>query len=436
MHPTLTRRPRLRLLAVWSTVLVLCATAGCDAVSSLQGEPDEVPTVSPPPTPTRPMPAAPNGLRPYFDQEVRWKPCDGGFECTKVEVPLDYDDPSGERVSLAVSRRPADEPDQRVGAILVNPGGPGASGVAYAPTAAQQFRSDVLDQYDIVGFDPRGVAGSEGVDCLNDEELDEFVALDPSPDDPAAVTESRRRLTQFGEGCVAGSGALAGHVSTPEAARDMDVIRAVLRSPELHFYGASYGTLLGSTYADLFPKRVGAMVLDGAVDPSMSFLRSSLEQAAGFQTAVDAYLEYCVQQGDCPLGESVPDARRGLIELLRSIDEQRLPGSGGRGLTIGTAVLGVWLPLYAPELWPTLTDALSSAADGNGAALLRLADFYTSRGRDGYQDNSIEALYAVNCLEEIPNRGAAEVQRLLPRFRQASPVFGDVFAWGLLGCGD
>ncbi|MDQ4084247.1 MAG: alpha/beta hydrolase [Actinomycetota bacterium] len=401
-----------------------------------QGDSFDAPTAPRTTSPTRqPMPPSPRGLQGFYRQRVSWRPCAGGFECTKVRVPVDYAEPGGDTVSLAVSRRPADRPDQRVGAVLINPGGPGASGITYAPTAAAQFRSDVLDRFDIVGFDPRGVAASEGVDCLTDKELDAFVALDPTPDDPAAVAEAQRAIAAFGRGCVEGSGALAGHVSTPEAARDMDIVRAVVDSPRFHYYGASYGTLLGATYADLFPERVGRMVLDGAVDPAQSLLQENLKAAAGFQTALRAYLRYCVDQGDCPLGSTVPLAQDRLNALLDQIDAAPLP-AGSRRLTVGHAVLGVWLPLYVPELWPTLSVALRQAINGDGTALLRLSDLYTSRGPSGYRDNSLEALYAVNCLDQPNGRSAAQVRRLIPRFRAASPTFGEVFAWFLIGCPD
>jgi pimeloyl-ACP methyl ester carboxylesterase len=441
-----TRRWPYRLLSsLCAGVLLL---TGCNAASTPQG--DDAPSTTPSgePAPDRPggagnrAPAgtgtatAPAGLRRFYDQQVSWRPCTSGFECAKAKVPLDYRHPGRGTVTLAVSRRPADEPDERAGAILVNPGGPGASGITYAPTAVSHLRSDVLDRYDIVGFDPRGVGASEGVDCLSDKDLDAFIALDPTPDNAAAVAEARRAITAFGRGCVRGSGHLAAHVSTPEAARDMDIIRAVVDSPELNYYGASYGTLLGATYADQFPDRLGAMVLDGAIDPAQGLVEENLEAAAGFQTALRAYLRFCVRQGSCPLGDSPPAAETRLNALLDRIDAAPIPAGNGRRLTIGQAVLGVWLPLYVPELWPALSAALLRAENGDGSGLVRLSDLYTSRGPGGYVDNSMEALYAVNCLDQPTSRSVQQVRRLVPRFEQVSPTFGDVFAWFLIGCPD
>jgi pimeloyl-ACP methyl ester carboxylesterase len=434
-----------RLVVVLLTTSLLLLSACTTPPSSQQSgeqpprQPARTASATPipeaPPTQVQSRPPA-EGLRRFYQQRVSWRPCTGGFECGEVQVPLDYDNPDGATLGLAVSRHPAGEPARRRGAILVNPGGPGASGITYAPTAVTQFRSDVLDRYDVVGFDPRGVASSEGVDCLSDAELDRFVALDPTPDNAAAVAEAERAIAAFGRGCVHGSGRLAGHVSTPEAARDMDIIRAAVDSPELNYYGASYGTLLGATYADLFPRRVGAMVLDGAVDPSQSVIEENLAAAAGFQTALRAYLRFCVNQRDCPLGRSVSAAEDRLNALLERIDVSALPAGGGRRLTIGHAVLGVWLPLYVPELWPSLTEALRRVESGDGSALIRLSDLYTSRGPGGYLDNSLEALYAVNCLDQPAGRTPAQVRRLVPRFERVSPTFGEVFAWFLIGCPD
>jgi pimeloyl-ACP methyl ester carboxylesterase len=435
--------PHRLVVAVTITVLLLggCTTGSAPPGNEAVPQPRPTPTATRTPTLEGPPPAAgttpeADGVRRFYDQRVSWRPCAGGFECGEVRVPLDYDRPSGQTLALAVSRHPADGPGRRRGAILVNPGGPGASGITYAPTAVAQFRSDVLARYDVVGFDPRGVASSEGVDCLSDSELDAFVGLDPTPDDAAAVARARRALAAFGRGCVRRSGPLAAHVSTPEAARDMDIIRAAVDSRELNYYGASYGTLLGATYAELFPRRVGAMVLDGAIDPSQSVIAKNLAAARGFQTALRAYLRYCVNQGDCPLGRSVPTAERRLNALLDRVDARAVDAGGGRRLTLGHAVLGVWLPLYVPQLWPSLTDALRRVQSGDGSALLRLSDLYTSRGPTGYLDNSMEALFAVNCLDQPAGRTPEQVRRLLPRFERVSPTFGEVFAWFLIGCPD
>ncbi|MPZ61368.1 MAG: alpha/beta fold hydrolase [Propionibacteriales bacterium] len=416
------------VLAGWCALCV--ALAGCDGLSS------DTPEAGSTPTPPEPMPPAPPGLQQFYDQDVTWEECEGStdFECTTVRVPLDYARPDGRTLGLAVSRRVADSETDRIGAILLNPGGPGGSGIDFAPAAVSRLDGEVLKQFDLVGFDPRGVARSEGLDCLSDAELDEFLAVDPSPENAGEVVELLRSAADLGRHCVDADAGLAAHMSTTEVARDLEVIRSVVRSPDLHYLGTSYGTLLGATYADLYPERVGRMVLDAALDPSLGPVDTSLIQARGFETAVRAYLANCVSQ-DCPLGDSVAEAARGLHELLEEIDEQPLPAAGGRELTVSNAIYGVWLPLYVADLQPQLTQALEAAQDGDGSPLLALSDFYTERGPEGYQGNTMEALAAVTCLErEGPELTEERVRKLLPRFERASPTFGDVFAWGLLGC--
>ncbi len=210
----------------------------------------------------------------FYDQKLSWKSCRGGDQCTHISVPLDYAHPDGKAITLSVLKVPAADRSHRVGSLVVNPGGPGGSGVDYAANAATYFGSELRQAFDIVGFDPRGVGESTPVQCLSDAKLDAFVASDPDPDSTAEIKASDRMLAEFGNGCVKMSGDLAAHVSTVEAAKDMDVLRAVLGDSKLTYFGASYGTFLGATYAGLFPKRVGRMVLDGAIDPSLSTLQA------------------------------------------------------------------------------------------------------------------------------------------------------------------
>jgi pimeloyl-ACP methyl ester carboxylesterase len=214
----------------------------------------------------------------------------------------------------------------------------------------------------------------------------------------------------------------------------MDVLRAVLGEQKLTYFGASYGTFLGATYAGLFPKRVGRMVLDGAIDPALSTLRLNLVQAHGFEVALRAYVAHCVAQGGCFLGPTVDAGTARIRRFLDGVEAKPLPGSGGRQLTIGNAVLGIWAPLYNQGYWPMLDNALQQAFAGNGAALLALSDSYTSRGPTGYTDNSLEALYAVNCLDHDDSIPSLKVPAYFPRFEKASPTFGRVFAFGLSSC--
>jgi pimeloyl-ACP methyl ester carboxylesterase len=319
--------------------------------------------------------------------------------------------------------------------VVVDPGGPGAPATDYARSASRVFRPEVTAAYDVVGLDPRGTGDSAPVDCLSDDDLDAYVAQDPDPDDPTEVDTFTGFVDRIGRGCVERSGVVASHVTTIEAARDMDVLRAALGESELTYYGASYGTKLGATYADLFPARVGRMVLDGAVDLSLDSRELSLQQAAGFETALRAYVEDCVDGGDCVLGDSLEDGLARIRTFLDDVDAEPLPADGDRRLEVGNAFYGTVLPLYSRASWPALTRGLEQAFDGDGSTLLAYSDLYSGRGRDGYVDNSSEAFYAISCLDDPWAIPASQVAANLPDFERASPTFGSVFAWGLTTCG-
>ncbi len=425
VRPAPFRRTPHRVGAAAGALLLTVSLAAC----SLGGS-------DPEPTPVESADAAEAeteaSLQRYYEQDVAWSDCRTGKECAEIEVPLDYADPEGESIKLSLLRVPAK--DEPVGALLVNPGGPGGSGVDYADGADSYFGERVLESFDIVGFDPRGVASSTPIDCLSDEELDAFIASDPDPDTRQEARLSDRLMRGFGQGCLERSGDLTRHVSTEEAARDMDVIRGVLDQERLVYFGASYGTFLGATYADLFPDRVGRLVLDGAIDPTMDSVDTSLVQAEGFEVALRAYVENCVDEGDCFLGGSVDEGLQTIRDLLEQTDAEPLPTNDGRELTQGLAVLGIWAPLYNRDYWSALDAALAEAISGSGSTLLQFADSYVGRSPDGYVDNSSEALYAVNCLDNDESVTLEEAEQLEDRFLEASPTFGRVFAFGLTAC--
>ena len=389
---------------------------------------------APPPRSTGEQPAYPRDLARFYEQDLDWRSCSDGSECTRLTVPLNYAEPEGETIELAVLRVPAERRGERVGQLVVNPGGPGGSGVDYAASGSFTFGEQLSRYFDIVGFDPRGVGKSTPLECAGTEQTDEFLSADPDPDTPDEVARLEELTRAMGEGCLAESGDLARHMSTEEAARDIDILRAALGERQLDYLGASYGTFLGATYADLFPKNVRRMVLDGAVDPALSNEELSLGQARGFETALRAYLGECVKQGSCFLGDTVEAGSRRIADLLEQLDAQPLPTSGERELTEGLALYGIILPLYLKDYWPLLTIALKQALSGNGDRLLALFDQYASRGAEGYTDNSIEAIYAVNCLDHndyIPN---SKVPSRFAEFEKASPTFSRIFAYGLSTC--
>ena len=422
---------------------VLLAAVGASALLLLASSHDQdpgtstdvvlAPTTAPAPAATRPPSP---GLARFYDQTLDWSSCRDSFLCATLTVPLDYRHPEGDTIDLALLKVPAQEPSRRIGSLVVNPGGPGAPGTDYAASAEQAFGQPLLDRFDIVGFDPRGTGSSDPVDCVSDAQLDAYVAGDPSPDTAAERAAYAGILRSFGRGCVQRSGDLAAHLSTVEAARDMDVLRAALGEMRLTYFGASYGTKLGATYADLFPHRAGRLVLDGAVDLSIGPRELALEQAGGFETALRAYVQDCVDHTDgCFLGSSLDEGLAKISALLARIDARPLPTGTDRSLEIGNAFYGIALPLYDRDYWYVLSAALQQAMAGDGSTLLKLSDLYNSRDAGGgYSDNLIEALYAISCADDPTAISPSQVAAQEPAFEKVSPTFGDVFAWGLTTC--
>lgn len=404
--------------------------------SSSDPSPDVTPSGPPSSTGGDPGPVnVPEGLGQFYDQTLDWTSCDDENECAALTVPVDYGDPTGETVDLKLERRPATDQAAKVGSLVVNPGGPGAPGTALVKPPIYAFGDPILERYDVVAFDPRGTGESDPIDCVSDADLDTFLAEDPSPDDAAEGEALVQEQDDFFAGCVDSSDALIGHVSTVEAARDMDVLRGALREEKLAYLGFSYGTTLGGVYAELFAKNVGRFVLDGATDPTLDFRENSLSQARGFQTALDAYVDDCIDGGDCFLGDSRDEALGAITDLLDSIDASPLSTSSDRDLTVGNAVYGIITPLYSKENWPLLDQGLEEALDGNGDTLLLLSDFYASRNTSGgYDDNSLEANLAINCLDDPTTLEPADIPAEYPAFEEASPTFGRIFAWFLIGC--
>ncbi len=383
----------------------------------------------------------PESLREFRRQRVSWSACGDGFECARVAVPLDYERPGRDVIDLSVVRLPASGgAEKRLGSLLINPGGPGSSGIEYARQAERVINPHVRERFDIVGFDPRGVARSEPLKCLTDRQLDEFISADGSPDDPAEEQRLIELARMLAQGCEQRAGELLAHVATEDVARDLDVLRAVLGDERLHYLGKSYGTLLGATYAELFPQHVGRLVLDGAVDPTVSDEEFDLAQAEGFERALRAFVADCVEQDECPLSGSVDEGVQQVALLLERIDKHPLPSEDSdRRLTQALAVLGVVAALYdRTSGWPALRIALAQAERDDGTVLLRLADFYTDRDEDGdYATNQNEVFYAVNCLDgDDGTADVAELRSRADRYAASAPVFGPYLAWGAVACVD
>jgi pimeloyl-ACP methyl ester carboxylesterase len=431
----------VKKILVWLLIVALVAAAVAAVASAFASfQDDPPPSSSPSPTASPPEDSseqvdssAPSPeLEPFYAQELDWESCEGDFECASLEVPLNYSEPDGETIDLALLKVAARDDSQ--GALVVNPGGPGAPGTDYAAAASRVFREPLLRAFDIVGFDPRGTGDSAPVDCLTDDQLDVYLSSDPNPDTAEEEREFAGLIREFGRGCAELSGDEVNHVSTIEAARDMDVLRSALGERTLTYFGASYGTKLGATYAELFPDLVGRLVLDGAVDVSLDNRQLGLEQAAGFETALRAYIQNCVDTTEsCFLGDSVDEGLATISGLLDDVESSPLP-AGDRDLQIGNAFYGIVTPLYNRDYWFLLSTALRSALDGSGTALMELADIYSSRGPEGYTDNSSEAIFAINCLDDPSSVGFGQVAAELPAFEEASPTFGSIFAWSLTSC--
>ncbi|MFF1837540.1 alpha/beta hydrolase [Streptomyces sp. NPDC058231] len=378
------------------------------------------------------LPALPASLT---SQRLDWNRCgapEGGsapgsaWRCATVEVPLDYAEPAGERIGIALIRKEARVRSRRLGSMLFDFGGPGGSGVSILPHAAASY-GNLNTRYDLVGFDPRGVAASAGVTCRSDREQEDAARkVDMTPDTAAEEAAFMKDGADFGAGCERRSGRVLPYVGTTNAARDMDLIRQVLGDRKLTYFGISYGTELGGTYAHLFPENVGRTVLDGVVDPTADAIGHARNQATGFQRALENYLR--------DRGQDPKAGTRRIARMLERIDRKPLPTSSGRELDESSAITGIVTPLYSRSNWPELTNALDEAEKrGTGDLLLELADSYNGRDARGHYGTESHSQRAISCADSALRPTAAEARALLPEFRKLSPVFGPFLAWDTAG---
>ena len=417
---------RCRALAA---VLVLCAAlalAGCGTSSkngSSAGAPDE--------------------LARFYGQHLDWSTCKKTFECARLTVPLNYADPGGDTIKLALVRARATDPARRIGSLVTNPGGPGGSGVEFLedsypsrPGSSSGFGRQLRAEFDIVGFDPRGVGASAPVNCLDDKQMDGFTTLNPAPSTPEQIAAQVAADKNYVAACQRRAGHVLPFVGTPNAARDMDVLRAVLGDQQLNYLGYSYGTYLGATYAELFPTKVGRFVLDGPLPADLTNRQLDIQQAKGFQVEVDRFIADCVTHPDCPLGTNPATGAAHLSSFFSAAQVNPVPTDTGRTLSDSLAQTGVLSALYdSPTSWPGLRSALAAAMAGNGHTLLALADEYNERDASGHYSNSNAANVAINCLDHPDAvHSVADVQAELPDYRRASPTFGVGDAWADLMC--
>ncbi len=414
-----------RLRTTSAAAVALIALAGC--------------TVTTPGTPTSAGPV-PAGLESYYAQQVAWGSCEGfattqqaeetfaapGLQCARVDVPLDYSTPAGRTASIALLRRPAEDPAARIGSLIINPGGPGGSGtVGAAALAGAVAGTELGRRFDLVGFDPRGIGASEPlVKCRTTEEMDaERLDLDLDAS-PAGVAQTEAEEQDYAEMCAERVGLdVLATVGTRDVARDLDVLRAALGDEGLTYLGFSYGTRIGTEYAEQFPGNVRALVLDGALDPAEDAVESLVNQGAGFQGSFDAFVDRCLARADCWAQDPVGTTEAQFQDLLRPLQAAPLP-VGNRLLSYDDAVTGAIQALYSDQLWPVLNQGLQALAAGDGTVLLLLADVYYQRDATGYS-GSQAAFTAVRCVDDPPIADPAVFLDADRRYREVAPFLDD-----------
>lgn len=406
-------------------------TVGADPLGS--EPPTNPPTTEDGDDPTATAPDAPNP----DTGELEWSSCEGvadmaGLECATLVVPLDHSEPDGDTIDLAVARSATADDDLRIGSLVFNPGGPGGSGIEFLANVAAVVPAELAERFDLVSFDPRGVGASTAIDCEVD--FDDDISLLAPGDDAGwdeLVADAERRV----DTCTPDSVALEPYVGTNNAARDLDALREALGDDQLSYVGFSYGTRLGATYAELFPDRVRALVLDGAVKPTDDGALIGLEQGPGFDAALESFATACDADADCALTDVGPtlEVYTGLVEEISAVGD--LPtDDADRVLTPGELTLGVAAALYSTQLWPVLADALFLAETQQDGTLLQvLADTYLGRRPDGTYDNSQIAGLVVNCADDPRRPPSDEVRIQAELGAQASVYFAD-FLRASTGC--
>lgn len=379
----------------------------------------------------KPVATAPEGMGKFYNQTVKWGSCSefgddempSGSECARVSVPVDYENPDGDTAKIALSRIKATGKN-RIGSLLLNPGGPGVPGLNMVSIADN---TELAERFDRVGFDPRGIGASQpAIACRTAAENDAERAEPSRDNSPAGIAASEAENKQYADQCVerVGKDFLA-HVGTREVVQDMDIIRAALGDDKLTYVGYSYGTRLGYSYAEKFPDKVRALVLDGALDPQQDPVKESVLQAASFQKAFDAYATDCATKPDCPLGTDPAQAVAKFRALVNPLWDKAVPTEDPRSLHYGDAITGVQQTLYSNRFWPALTKGLRELTQGRGDTLLALADMYDGRSEDGTYDNSSDAFNAIRCVDDpaITDRSIAAKQD--SEYRRVAPFIDD-----------
>ncbi|MCP2263539.1 alpha/beta hydrolase [Promicromonospora thailandica] len=426
IRPARRRQPAAVVATLLTTVLLLAA---CGAPPKVQTALEDVGRSDGSATE-----GAPEGFEDYYGQSLEWTDCGEPFQCATASAPLSWHDAGAGSIEIALKRIPAT--GQKIGSLLVNPGGPGGSGVEFVGDPGR-FGQALRSSYDIVGFDPRGVGQSTPVTCYDDAGKDEFLSKD-YPYTEAGLEARKDSVRAWGQACAENTGPLLGNVDTQSAARDMDMLRGALGDDKLSYLGYSYGTQLGATYAGLFPKRAGRLVLDGALDPTLSSDEVALQQAEGFESALRAYVTDCQAGSDCPLTGDVTSGLQQIQAIVEDAEPNPIPTSSGRFVTKKLAFYGVAVTMYDEASWSFLTQALREVLQqGTGDDLLYLADVYNDRNEDGtFKSNSEEAFRAINCADARAEEDMGTMQALAAQIQEAAPTLGESFGYSGIECTD
>jgi len=364
---------------------------------------------------------------------LQWEDCAGGLECTTFEVPYDYENPSIGTFILPVTRHLASQQNERIGTLLINPGGPGAAALDYVAYAEQIFSKSIIDRFDIIAWDPRGVGQSDPhIDCV--DSMDDYFALDPSPDNESETKLLTSGAEVFATACTTRSGDFLPYVSTVDAASDIDVLRRALNEDKISYLGFSYGTKLGATWATLFPDTVRAAVFDAAVDPTKSYVDDLILQAGGFESSLNAFLAQCDKKA-CTFMKVNESAKDAFDRIMLSLDKQPISNDGGRVATNqGVVQTGIAVALYGDHQWPQLESALSAADLGDGQPLLILFDEYFGRDSSGLTDDSLDAYFGISCIDRDEQITPDQVLNLKSRLQDIAPRLGAGWIQEMLIC--
>ena len=399
------------------------ASRGSDSTPDTGAPATTAPGASTPATtatdPTTP-PSTPTG-----DAAFGWQDFAGSarVQTGSLVVPIDYSDPSKGTFDLHVARHRATSPKDRIGSLLVNPGGPGFGGSDFAEYADQVYSKSLLARFDIVAWDPRGTGlSTPAIDCIDNYDK-YFASTDITPDTDAERQQIIDLAKEFETACTTKNAKILQYVGTNNAARDMDAIRRALGEQTISYFGFSYGSELGATWATLFPRTVRAAVLDGAADPNADFLTSGLQQSQGFENAIATFLKRCSSDSTCPFYNR-GDAASAFDALMLSLDRTPIPSMKGRpDVTRNVALTAVGQAMYTQTLWSGLEQALADAQQGKGAGLLALYDSYFQRQPDGSYDNSLEAFQTISCMDTAERPTVAQEDAESARYRAVAPRF-------------